>query len=168
MLVDAVWRRYALLSILEAKVLEVHFILELYKADPYLKEFLQGNLKDNPYTVQEGYLCKSSKLCIPRSPLSELLVREAHGWALVSNFGLKKTIDILKEHFYWPRWDESCTKLLQLALYAIMPRVSSTKVCVLHCPYLWNHGIMLVCISLWPSLGPKGEGCKHGGCGQVL
>jgi len=32
-----------------------------------------------------------------------LLVHEAHGGILASQFGLNKTIDILKEHFYWPK-----------------------------------------------------------------
>ena len=37
-----------------------------------------------------------------KNPLRELLVWEAHGAALASHFGLNKTLDVLKEHFYWP------------------------------------------------------------------
>jgi len=39
-IVDAVSRRYALLSILEAKILGFYVIQELYKEDPYFKEVI--------------------------------------------------------------------------------------------------------------------------------
>jgi len=66
-----------------------------------LQELLQGEPEGEPYSVQGGYLFKGNKICIPRGSWRELLVREAHGGALAGHFGLKKTIDILKEHFYW-------------------------------------------------------------------
>ena len=46
------------------------------------------------YTLQKGFLFKGNKLCIPKSPLRDLIVKEAHEGALVGHFG------ILKEHFY--------------------------------------------------------------------
>jgi len=89
-----------LLSILEAKVLEFHSIQAIYKEDPHFKPFMEKVHKDGPYTIQEGYLFKYNKLHIPKCSLSELLVSEAHGSAAASHFGLNKTTDILKEHFY--------------------------------------------------------------------
>ena len=65
--------------------------------------FLQGELKGGPYSVQGGYVFKGSKLCVPRGPWRKLLVREVHGGALSGHFDLNKTIDILKEHLYWPK-----------------------------------------------------------------
>jgi len=35
--------------------------------------------------------------------LRELLVPKAHRGALAGEFGLNKTIDILKVYFYWPK-----------------------------------------------------------------
>jgi len=35
--------------------------------------------------------------------MRDFLVPDAHGGALASHFGLNNTIDILKEHFYWPQ-----------------------------------------------------------------
>ena len=52
------------------------------------------------YTLQEGFLFKGNKLCISKSPLRNLIVKEVHGGALVWHFGINKTIEILKEHFY--------------------------------------------------------------------
>ncbi|MDN4188840.1 hypothetical protein DC496_11120, partial [Bifidobacterium breve] len=34
--------------------------------------------------------------------MRELLVRESHGGRLMGHFGVAKTLDILKEHFFWP------------------------------------------------------------------
>jgi len=52
------------------------------------------------YTLQEGFLVKGKKLCIPKSPLRDVIVKEAHGGALARHFNINKTLGILKEHFY--------------------------------------------------------------------
>jgi len=39
---------------------------------------MQGDLKDNPYTIQEGFLIKNNKLPMAKCALRELLVRKAH------------------------------------------------------------------------------------------
>jgi hypothetical protein len=40
---------------------------------------------------------------IPASSLRQLLVREAHGGGLMGHFRIAKTLDVLHEHFYWPK-----------------------------------------------------------------
>ena len=47
------------------------------------------------------YLFRGNKLCIPQCSLCELLVREAHGDGLMGSFRVKKTLDVLSEHFFW-------------------------------------------------------------------
>ena len=51
----------------------------------------------------DGYLFKESCLCVPLSFMRELLVREAHGGGLMGHFGVVKILDVLHEHFYWPK-----------------------------------------------------------------
>ena len=50
-----------------------------------------------------GYLFKENKLCVPISSMRELLVHEAHSGGLMGHFGVKKTLDTLNEHFFWPK-----------------------------------------------------------------
>ena len=51
----------------------------------------------------DGYLFKESRLCVPLSSMCEFLVREAHEGGLMGHFGVVKTLDVLHEHFYWPK-----------------------------------------------------------------
>jgi len=50
---------------LEAKLLGFQTVQELYKGDPDFKEVIQGELKEGPYSIQECYVFKGNKLCIP-------------------------------------------------------------------------------------------------------
>jgi hypothetical protein len=44
---------------------------------------------------------------VPHSSMRELLVREAHGGGLIGHFGVRKTLDVLHEHFLRWRCGES-------------------------------------------------------------
>ena len=48
----------------------------------------------------DGLLFYKGNLCISNSSITELLVRESHGGGLMGHFGITKTLDILKEHFF--------------------------------------------------------------------
>ena len=37
------------------------------------------------------------------SSMCELLVREAHEGGLMGHFGVRKTLGVLHEHFFWPK-----------------------------------------------------------------
>ena len=89
---DTLSRRYTLLFVLEASVVGFHSIQEIYKKDPDFQSIIKEVSKDSPYTVQEGYLFRYNKLCIPKYSLRELLVRKAHGGALAGHFGLNKQL----------------------------------------------------------------------------
>jgi len=55
------------------------------------------------YSVQEGYLFKGNKLCVPKGNFREAIIRETHGGGLAGHFGIYKTLEMVKEHFYWPK-----------------------------------------------------------------
>jgi len=45
---------------------------------------------------------KKNKLCVLKGSMRELFVNEAHEGGLMRHFGVRKTIDILHDHFFWP------------------------------------------------------------------
>jgi len=65
-----------------------------------------------PYVMQDGFLFEGNKLCIPACPLTDLLVREAHEGSLAWHFGMNKTLDILREHFHWPKMGEDVHRVV--------------------------------------------------------
>jgi len=66
--------------------------------------------------------------------MHELLVREAHG-GLMGYFGVKKTLDVVHEHFFWPKMKldverifgrcitckKEKSRVLPQALYTLLP-----------------------------------------------
>jgi len=56
------------------------------------------------FLIQDGYLFKGTRLCVPKCGTRELLVREVHGGSLAGHYGENKTSMALKEHYFWPVW----------------------------------------------------------------
>jgi hypothetical protein len=53
--------------------------------------------------MQDGFLFRANKLCVPASSVHLLLLQEAHGGGLMGHFGVYKTHEVLAAHFFWPR-----------------------------------------------------------------
>lgn len=87
---------------LQSSVLSFEHLKSFYEKDEDFKE-LYEHCKQRPkgdFMLQNGYLFKGTRLCIPRSGTRELLIREVHGRALAGHYGENKTILMLKEHYY--------------------------------------------------------------------
>ena len=101
---DALSRRHTLLSMLETKYLSFVHIKELYEKDDDFAfiygECHQGGSKD--FYLSNQYLFKGKKFCIPQGSLRASLITEAHEGGLMVHFGANKTLEVLKEHLYWP------------------------------------------------------------------
>jgi len=65
-------KRYALQLILEAKVLAFHSMKDLYIEDEDFKEVVENYSTLDPFTLQDSFLFKENKICIPKSPLTDL------------------------------------------------------------------------------------------------
>ena len=50
-------------------------------------------------------------MCVPKSSMHELFIREAHEGGLMGHFGVAKTLNILHEHFFWPHMKHDVHKL---------------------------------------------------------
>ena len=52
------------------------------------------------FFVENGYLFKVTKLCIPRTSFRNLLIWEMHAGGLAKHFGRDKTIALVEDGFY--------------------------------------------------------------------
>ena len=113
---DALSRRYVLLNSLDARMLGFSLIKELYANDAEFGEVYNQCLENGgtqsvgQFFLHDGYLFRLSRLCIPLGSLRSLLVLEAHGGGMMGHFGIEKTLDILKVHFYWPKMKKDVRK----------------------------------------------------------
>ena len=99
---NALLRRYALISTLNAKLLGFEYVKELYANDDDFASVYGVCEKAmfGKFYRLDGYLFRENRLCVPNSSLRELLVREAHEGGLIGHFGVRKTLDMLHEHFF--------------------------------------------------------------------
>jgi hypothetical protein len=51
--------------------------------------------------INDGFVFRANRLCIPVVSVHLLLMLEAHGGGLIGHFGAKKTADVLASHFFW-------------------------------------------------------------------
>ena len=81
-------------------------IKQQYVHDAEFKDVLL-NCKEgrtwNKFVLNDGFVFRANKLCIPDSSVRLLLLQEAHGGGLMGHFGVKKIEDILATHFFLPR-----------------------------------------------------------------
>ena len=112
---DALSRRHLLLFQLDACVLGFEHLKSLYEKDEDFGR-LFAECQKHPkgdFLIQEGYLFKNTRLCVPRCGTRELLVREVHGGALAGHYGEQKTSMVLKEHYFWPGMDKDVQDILK-------------------------------------------------------
>ena len=99
---DALSRRYALVSNLNTKLLGFEYVKELYANDDDFASVYGACEKAafGKFYRLDGYLFRENRLCVPYTSMRELLMREAHGGGLMGHFGVRRTLDMLHEHFF--------------------------------------------------------------------
>ena len=66
-------------------------------------EVINGNRQEYlNFLIENGYLFKVTKLCVPRTSFRDLLIWEMHAGGLAGHFGRDKTIALVEDRFYWP------------------------------------------------------------------
>ena len=112
---DALSRRYALLSILDTKLLGFEYIKDLYAQDSDFCDVFNAceKVAFGKFYRHDGFLFRENKLCVPMCSLRELLVREAHGGGLMGHFGVAKTLGILHDHFFWPHMKRDVERICE-------------------------------------------------------
>ena len=64
------------------------------------------------FLVENGYLFKVTKLCIPRTSFRDLLIWEMHASGLVGHFGRDKNIALVEDRFYWSSLKNDVTRIV--------------------------------------------------------
>jgi hypothetical protein len=110
---DALSRRYAFVSTLNAKLLGFEYVKELYANDDDFVSVYGASEKATfrKFYRLDGYLFRGNQLCVPNSSMSKLLVREAHRGGLMGHFGIRKTLDVLHELIFWPKMKRDVEKV---------------------------------------------------------
>jgi len=65
------------------------------------------------FLVQDRFLFKGARLCIPKCSTRELVIREVRGGSLAGHFGQSNTLTMLREHYYWPRMEKDVQDILR-------------------------------------------------------
>jgi hypothetical protein len=90
---------------LDYRIFGLESIKGQYALDDAFKDVLL-NCKEgrswNKYVLNDGYLFRANRLCIPVGSVRLLLLQEAHGGGLMGHFGAKKMEAVLSTHFFWP------------------------------------------------------------------
>jgi len=101
---DALSRRYTLLVTLGSQILGFDNVCELYLQDPYFAPIYKSceHKSQEGFHVNNGYLFKEWRICIPHGSHRKFLIQEMHEGGLMGHFGVAKTLAILKEKFFCP------------------------------------------------------------------
>jgi hypothetical protein len=105
-IVDALSRRYTMLSQLDFRIFGLQTMKDQYVDDVDFKDAFAHCFHGKPwgkFQIQDGFLFCAIKLCIPASSVRLLLLQEAHGGGLMGHFGVYKMHGVLAAHFFWPR-----------------------------------------------------------------
>ena len=68
-----------------------------------MKNPIAGNMDliEGKYFMQDGYLFKGKKLCIPIGSMREKIIGELHSSGLAGHFGKDKTLALIEDKYYW-------------------------------------------------------------------
>ena len=126
MVADALSRRYTLLATLDIRLLGCETLKGYYAKDGDFGELFGkcANGAQGEFLVRDGFLFKGNRLCVPKHAIRELLIREAHGGGLVGHFGVVKNLEVLKEHFFWPKMLGDVTNIVEKCVTCHMAKSS--------------------------------------------
>jgi len=112
---DALSQRHLLLFELDTCVLGFEYLKSLYASDEDFGELYATCLRHpkDDLMVQDGYLFKSIRLCIPKSGTQELLIQEVHSRSLAGHYGENKALSMLQEHYCSPGMSKDVQHILK-------------------------------------------------------
>ncbi|XP_022865844.1 uncharacterized protein LOC111385657, partial [Olea europaea var. sylvestris] len=102
---------------MSVKVIGFERLKEDYEACPDLKDIFldiqRGQLgTTDGFRLEEGYLFRANKLCIPRTSVRDFIAWKIHVGGLADHFGRDKTIEEVERQFYWPSLKKDVAKIV--------------------------------------------------------
>ena len=126
---DALFRRYALLFILDTKLLGFEYIKDLYAQDFDFGDVFNAceKVAFGKIYRHDGFLFRENKLCVPMCSLHEFFVRDAHDGGLMGHFGVAKTLEIFHDHFFWPHMKRDVEIICEKCITCVDAKIFSTE-----------------------------------------
>lgn len=114
---DALSRKVALMQSMSVTVTGFERMKDEYSTCPdfgaLYTSMVEGTTQNHTgYTLQDGFLFKGCRLCIPRTSMRDFLVWELHAGGVAGHFGRDKTVTLVEDRFYWPSLKHDVAKLL--------------------------------------------------------
>ncbi|KAI0520448.1 hypothetical protein KFK09_007923 [Dendrobium nobile] len=115
---DALSRRTALLTRLQVDTPGLEALQDLYPTDPDFAEPWNALSSNSPtpfqdYSIRHNFLFKGNVLCVPASSWREYLIKELHSEGLSAHAGKAKTLEQMKDRFYWPHLNRDVNRFVE-------------------------------------------------------
>ena len=108
---------------------------ELYADDDDFKKVWATCVLKQPYDdfyIHNEVLMKSEQLCLPCISLHEKVIRDLHGGGLAGHLGRDKTIESVKDRYYWPKLRRDMTTIMSRCYVCQRAKGQTNKHGVIH------------------------------------
>ena len=112
---DALSRHVALMKTLSWEIVGFEMLKELYIEDDDFEKVWANYMNKQPcdgFYIHDGFLLKSGQLYLPSTSLCEKVIRDLLNGGLASHFRRDKTIEAMKQRYYWPRLRRDVTNIV--------------------------------------------------------
>ena len=138
---------------LSFEIIGFNTLTELYvDDDDFKKVWATCVLKQSydDYYILDGFLMKSGQLCLPRTSLCEKVIRDLHGGGLANHLGRDKTIESIKDRYYWPKLRKDVTTIVSRCYLIQRAKVLfNSRGYTCHYPFLMLYGMIFLWTSCW-------------------
>ena len=80
-----------------------------------LKNLVLGHVDtiQGDYLMQDGYIFKGKKLCVPIGSMQENIIHEFHSSGMAGHFRKDKIITLVENKYYWPKMKRDITRFVE-------------------------------------------------------
>ena len=87
--------------------------------DIYNDVLIRNSLNHKDFQINNGYLFRDNRLCIPNTSIRDFLIWEIHQGGLAGHLGRDKTIIDIEYRFFWPKMKKHIAKIVSHCLVCI-------------------------------------------------